>query len=80
VTANDPAVTDRVTDAFRAFFGARPQEMGQQTASEDFSDIPSALGGPYTDWGLGGIDAGRYREAEAAGRVSEDIPHQSSSA
>ena len=32
--------------------------MGQQTASEDFSDIPTALGVPYTYWGLGGIDPG----------------------
>jgi hippurate hydrolase len=48
--------------------------MGQQTASEDFSDIPAALGVPYTYWGVGCIDAGTYRKAEAAGRVAQDIP------
>jgi hypothetical protein len=48
--------------------------MGQQTASEDFSDIPTALGVPYTYWGLGGIDPDTYRRAVDAGRVAQDIP------
>jgi hippurate hydrolase len=48
--------------------------MGQQTASEDFSDIPTALGVPYTYWGIGGIDPDAYRTAAAAGRVAQDIP------
>jgi hypothetical protein len=43
-------------------------------ASEDFSDIPAALGVPYTYWGVGCIDVGTYRKAEAAGRVAQDIP------
>ncbi len=46
----------------------------QQSASEDFSDIPAALGMPYTCWGIGGIDRGTYRKAEQAGRVQQDIP------
>jgi amidohydrolase len=74
VTDNDPGVTDRVADAFTAHFGDRAQPLPQQTASEDFSDIPKAFSVPYTYWGLGGIDPDTYARAEAAGRVSEDIP------
>jgi hippurate hydrolase len=74
VTENDPPVTERVAGAFADFFGEEATEMGPQTASEDFSEVPAALGVPYTYWGLGGIDVETYREAEAAGRTSQDIP------
>ena len=46
LTDNDAAVTDRVESAFAAFFGERAAPVGQQSASEDFSDIPTALGVP----------------------------------
>ena len=52
----------------------RAGELPQQSASEDFSDLPDALGVPYTYWGIGGIDPDAYRAAEAAGRVAQDIP------
>jgi hippurate hydrolase len=74
VTDNDEAVTDRVAAAFADHFGDRAEDLPLQTASEDFSDIPTALGVPYTYWGLGGTDADTYRQAEAAGRVARDIP------
>jgi metal-dependent amidase/aminoacylase/carboxypeptidase family protein len=74
ITDNDAATTERVAGAFAEFFGDRAQPMGQQTASEDFSDIPSALGVPYTYWGIGGIDPNAYRKAAEAGRVGQDIP------
>jgi amidohydrolase len=74
ITDNDPATTERVAGAFADFFGDRAQPMGQQTASEDLSDIPTALGVPYTYWGIGGIDPDAYRTAAEAGRVSQDIP------
>jgi hippurate hydrolase len=74
ITDNDPATTERVAGAFADFFGDRAQPMGQQTASEDFSDIPTALGVPYTYWGIGGIDPDAYRTAANAGRVAQDIP------
>ena len=48
----------------RDFFGDRAGPLPQQTASEDFSDIPTALGVPYTYWGIGGIDPDAYRAAE----------------
>jgi amidohydrolase len=74
LTDNDAATTERVARAFRAFFGDRAKDMGQQTASEDFSDVPTALGAPYTYWGVGCIDAERYRQAAEAGRVAQEIP------
>jgi hippurate hydrolase len=74
VTDNDPAATQRVAAAFAEHFGDRAGTLPLQTASEDFSDIPTALGVPYTYWGIGGIDADTYRRAEAAGRVAQDIP------
>jgi len=74
LTENDPATTDRVAAAFAASFGGRAAPGGQQSASEDFSDIPTALGVPYTYWFIGGIDADVYAAAERAGRIAQDIP------
>jgi metal-dependent amidase/aminoacylase/carboxypeptidase family protein len=74
LTDNDAAVTERVAEAYVGSFGDRAGELPQQSASEDFSDIPVALGAPYTYWGIGGIDPDVYAAAEAAGRVTQDIP------
>jgi amidohydrolase len=74
LTDNDRDVTERVATAFSDHFGEDAQELPLQTASEDFSDIPVALGIPYTYWGIGGIDPGTYESARAAGRVAQDIP------
>ena len=74
LTDNDPEVTDRVAAAFAAFFGDRAVELPRQSASEDFSELPRALGAPYTYWGIGGTDPALYRAAEEAGRVAQDIP------
>ncbi len=74
LTDNDADLTDRVAGAFAAYFGDRAGDLPPQSASEDFSDIPDALGIPYTYWGIGGIDANAYRAAELAGRIAQDIP------
>ncbi len=74
LTDNDPGTTSRVAAAFLAHFGDRAEEAGQQTASEDFSDIPRAAGIPYTYWAIGGTDPDTYRDAEKAGRIQDDIP------
>jgi hippurate hydrolase len=74
LTDNDTAATERVAGAFGEFFGDRSRPVGQQSASEDFSDIPSALGVPYTYWLLGGIDPDAYAAAEQAGRIAQDVP------
>ena len=74
VTDNDAATTERVASAFADFFADRAEPIAQQSASEDFSDIPNALGVPYTYWCIGGIDPDAYHRAEQAGRIAEDIP------
>jgi hippurate hydrolase len=74
LTDNDAETTKKVTAAFSAFFGERARPLPMQTASEDFSDIPRALGVPYCYWGIGGIDPERYAAAEQAGRLAQDIP------
>jgi metal-dependent amidase/aminoacylase/carboxypeptidase family protein len=73
LTVNDDVVTDRVSEAFAAYFGELFRTMPAQSASEDFSDIPNALGVPYTYWGIGGTDEQQYRKAADAGRLSQDI-------
>jgi amidohydrolase len=73
-TDNDAGTTSRVRAAFDAVFGDNSQDLPLQTASEDFSDIPTALSVPYTYWGIGGIDRETYERAVDAGRVSQDIP------
>jgi amidohydrolase len=74
LTSNDPEVTAGVAADFKAYFGDRAFTVARQSASEDFSRIPDALGVPYTYWALGGIDAKKWHEAELAGRLASDIP------
>jgi len=75
LTDNNAEVTERITSAFRSHFGTETVfDLGRQTASEDFSDIPNALGTPYTYWGVGGTDPEKYQRALDAGRVEQDIP------
>ena len=47
-TDNDTATTARACAAFDDVFGPDAQDLPLQSASEDFSDVPSALGVPYT--------------------------------
>jgi amidohydrolase len=79
LTDNDAEVTGRVAAAFGEHFGDRAVRLPQQSASEDFSDIPNALDAPYTYWGIGGVDPELYRVAQDAGRVAQDIPVNHSS-
>lgn len=74
LTDNDPDATTRVSEAFGAFFGERAVVVPALSGSEDFSDIPNALGAPYCYWGIGGTDPELYRKAEEAGRVFEQVP------
>ena len=79
LTSNDAAVTERVTAAFTAHFGAgavHPAE--RQTASEDFGGIPDAFGVPYTFWLIGGVDPEAYRAAVENGTAAR--PGQSGQA
>lgn len=74
LTSNNPEVTAKVAEAFKDYFGGQTFTAPRQSASEDFSRIPDALGVPYTYWALGGIDAKKWHKAEAAGRIASDIP------
>jgi len=74
LTSNDPDATATVAEAFRRHFGERAFTLDRQSASEDFSAIPTALGVPYTYWGLGGTDPDVYAKAKAAGTIATDIP------
>jgi len=80
LTDNDAATTDRVAAAFGDFFGDRAAPSGRQSASEDFSDVPTALGAPYSYWFIGGIDPEVYAAAERSGRIAQDIPVNHSAA
>ena len=73
LTDNDAGTTSRVAAAFNAHFGDRALQWDQQTASEDFSDIPRAAGIPYTYWAIGGTDPQTYRTAEKNGHL-DDLP------
>ena len=74
LTRNDAATTQRVAAAFGRHFGDQAVALKRQSASEDFSAIPGALGVPYTYWGVGSVDPERYAAAAEAGTVSTDIP------
>lgn len=69
LTTNDPDATATVATAFEEYFGRQATTVPRQSASEDFSEIPNALGVPYTYWSLGGIEAKRWHKAEAAGAL-----------
>jgi metal-dependent amidase/aminoacylase/carboxypeptidase family protein len=75
LTDNDSDVTEKITCAFKDYFGAETIfDLGRQTASEDFSRIADAFGTPYSYWGIGGTDPEQYERARKAGRVEQDIP------
>jgi len=75
ITDNDTAVTAKVVSAFTGHFGdgvtvPAPKVMG----SEDFSDIASGVGAPYSYWLFGGADPAAFAKAFAAGTMATDIP------
>lgn len=74
LTQNSPDVYERVSAAFTQHFGPDAVLMERSTGSEDFSDIPTALGVPYLYWIWGGFDPDTYRAAEASGNLSTVIP------
>ena len=73
LTDNDADTTRRVAASLGAYFGDRALQWDQQTASEDFSNIPRSAGNPYAYWAIGGTDAQTYRAAEKDGRL-DDLP------
>jgi hippurate hydrolase len=74
LTENSQEVYEKVSAAFVEHFGDKAILMQRSTGSEDFSDIPRALGVPYLFWIWGGFDPDVYHRAEADGTVSRVIP------
>jgi len=75
LTVNNPAITDAVTATFKTYFGADAVwDMGQNTASEDFSNLATSIGVPYSYWNFGGTDAQKWDDAVRRGKVASLIP------
>jgi amidohydrolase len=76
LTTNDPGATARVASALCAHFGDdRVAELAAPvSASEDFGSFGTEWGVPSVFWYVGGTDPDKYRRAEEAGRVADDIP------
>lgn len=74
LTDNSAEEYQKVSAAFGDFFGDKRLDMERSTGSEDFSDIPNALGIPYLYWIIGGFDPEVYNKAVADGKVAEVIP------
>lgn len=74
LTDNSPEVYEKVSAAYKEHFGDKAGEMKPATASEDFSDIPRALGVPYLMSIWGGFDPDVYAKAAAEGALNSVIP------
>src|SRR6185312_8955141 len=74
LTQNSQGVYEKVSAGFTEQFGDNAILMEPSTGSEDFSDIPNALGVPYLYWIWGGFDPDTYHHAEAEGTLSKVIP------
>ncbi|KAB5585263.1 hypothetical protein GE09DRAFT_1070029 [Coniochaeta sp. 2T2.1] len=80
LTVNDANTTQKVSAAFANHFGdAFDPAPATSNASEDMSDLATAVKKPYCYWFIGGIDAEKWDKAEKEGRIAEDIPVNHSS-
>jgi amidohydrolase len=74
LNVNDKTASDRVAEAFRAYFSAdRVRHTGPAPASEDFGCFGTEWHAPSVFWFVGGTDPALYAQAKAAGRVN-DLP------
>ena len=73
LTDKDDDVSAKVTEALRAQFGEAVFEQAPQTASEDFSIVPSAFGVPYTYCTVGGVSKGRLERAASSDDPADQI-------
>jgi len=72
LNVNDRDASQRLVDAFRAYFGAeRVRETGPAPASEDFGSFGSDWHAPSVFWFVGGTDPEVYARAKAANRLNE---------
>jgi amidohydrolase len=71
LNTNDRDASQRIVDAFRAYFGAeRVRETGPAPASEDFGSFGSEWGSPSVFWFVGGTDPDMYAKAKADNRLN----------
>ena len=71
LNTNDRDASQRIVDAFRAYFGAeRVREAGPAPASEDFGSFGSEWGSPSVFWFVGGTDPDTYAKAKADNRLN----------
>lgn len=74
VTDNSVEVFQAIRPTLDAVLGEDSIDATAWTASEDFSNIPRALGSPYVYWTVGATPRNQWDAAVAANRVVEDIP------
>jgi amidohydrolase len=75
VTKNDADATAKLSETFAAQFGQAFDPNGPPCgASEDFSNLATAVDRPYCFWTYGGTDPELYDKAEQNGSLQEDIP------
>ncbi len=70
LTVNDDATTQRLREAFGAWFGERAYETQPAAASEDFSVFGREWNVPYAFWFVGGTDAEVYAKAKAEKKLN----------
>jgi hippurate hydrolase len=72
---NDVDATQKVSAAFANHFGDTfDPAPATSNASEDMSDLATAIGKPYCYWFIGCVDADKWDKAGKEGRIAEDIP------
>ncbi len=72
LTFNDYDTTVKLKDSFGPLFGDNfDPDIPPDGASEDFSNLATAVGRPYAFWFWGGVDPNEYDKLKAAG---EQIP------
>lgn len=70
-TVNDEAAVEKLKGKFNAYFKDNLVESKPSTASEDFSVLATAVGAPYVYWYFGGVDAAKWEDAKARGKLHE---------
>lgn len=70
-TVNDEATVEKLKGTFNPYFKDRMVESKPSTASEDFSILATAVGAPYVYWNFGGVDAEKWEDAKARGKLEE---------
>ena len=72
LTVNDSIMTEKLKKSFGALFGDNlDPNIPPNNASEDFSNLATAVGKPYAFWFWGGVDPDEYDALKAAG---EEVP------